>query len=58
MNPIDALAQALVLAITAPKDREDDADTLAMSLSRGLSDVEIEEAIDMAKGYMLRGLPA
>lgn len=58
MNQIDALAQAVVLAVTAPKGREDDAADLVHNLSYDLSDVEIELALDLAKEYMLKGLPS
>jgi hypothetical protein len=42
------LAQALVLAITAPAGREEDADRLAQQLAHGLAPEAIAEAQELA----------
>ena len=45
---IQRLAQALVLAITAPTGREEDADRLAQQIAHGMAAEAIAEAQELA----------
>ena len=45
---IERLAQALVLAITAPQGREEDADRLAQQIAHAMAPEAIAEAQELA----------
>ena len=45
---IERLAQALVLAITAPTGREEDADRLAQQIAHGMTREDISESQALA----------